>query len=169
MSEKPYRPNIGIALFNRSGLVFIGRALSSGPEIVLPGKEWQCPQGGIDAGEALEPAARRELFEETNIQAARLLAITKVPWAYDFPPYDGPLHKLSPFRGQIQHWAAFAFEGVDSDIDVVNLPTGEPQEFFDWRWERLAALPNLVTPHKRAVYEKMVAAFTMFSAPPRQD
>ena len=42
---------------------------------------------------------------------------------------------------------------------MVNLPTGEPQELFEWRWERLERLPGLVTPHKRAVYEKMAQAF----------
>lgn len=163
MTAKPYRPNVGIALFNRSGLVLIGRALSSGPEIVVPGREWQCPQGGIDPGEAIEPAARRELFEETNVRSVSLLAITDDAFDYDFPPYDGPPHKLSPFRGQRQRWAAFRFEGDDSEIDVVNLPTCEPQEFFDWRWERLARLPALVTPHKQAVYDRMVRLFAGFA------
>ena len=38
MSDKPYRPNVGIALFNGSGLVLIGRRFrDDGPEIVLPG------------------------------------------------------------------------------------------------------------------------------------
>ncbi len=47
---KPYRPNVGVALFNASGHVLIGRRFrDDGPEIVLPGLEWQMPQGGIDA------------------------------------------------------------------------------------------------------------------------
>lgn len=155
----PYRPNVGIALFDAVGRVFIGKARNSGPEIVLPGREWQCPQGGIDEGEDIEAAARRELWEETNIVSAEVMEITADWWPYDFPPYDGPSHKLSPFRGQKQRWAALRFTGEDSEIDVVTLPTGEPQELFEWRWERLEALPELVTPHKRPVYEKMVAAF----------
>src|SRR4051812_10423945 len=40
----PYRPNVGVALFNRAGLVFAGRSISSGPEIIEPGLEWQMPQ-----------------------------------------------------------------------------------------------------------------------------
>ena len=52
MSDKPYRPNVGIALFNASGNVLIGRRFrDDGPEIILPGLEWQMPQGGIDADE----------------------------------------------------------------------------------------------------------------------
>ena len=66
VSEKPYRPNVGIALFSRAGLVWAGKSRSAGPEIVLPGHEWQMPQGGIDPGEDIVAAARRELAEETG-------------------------------------------------------------------------------------------------------
>ena len=161
---KPYRPNVGIALFNGEGLVLVGRAETSGPELIVPGFEWQCPQGGIDEGEDIVAAARRELWEETNVRSATMLAVTEEWWPYDFPPYDGPWHKLSPFRGQKQRWAALRFEGADSEIDVVNLPTGEPQEFFGWRWESLARLPDLVTPHKRPVYLRMAQAFAGFGS-----
>ena len=161
---RPYRPNVGIALFNADGLVFVGRAVTSGPELIVPGFEWQCPQGGIDEGEDIVAAARRELYEETNVRSAEFLTVTSQWWAYDFPPYDGAWHKLSPFRGQKQRWAAFRFTGPLSEIDVVNLPTGEPQELFEWRWERLSRLPALVTPHKRPVYEKMVRAFADIAA-----
>ena len=52
--EKLYRPNVGIALFNTAGLVLIGRRFrDDGPEIILPGLEWQMPQGGVDEGEDL--------------------------------------------------------------------------------------------------------------------
>ena len=43
------------------------------------------------------------------------------------------------------------------------LPTGEPQEFFGWQWQRLDRLPGLVTPHKRAVYERVAQAFAPFA------
>ncbi len=160
---KPYRPNVGIAVFNSAGLVLVGRTETSGPELIVPGHEWQCPQGGIDEGEDIEKAALREIYEETNIVSAEVMAVTPDWWPYDFPPYDGPPHKLTPFRGQKQRWAALRFTGTDAEIDVAHLPTGEPQEFFDWRWERLARLPDLVTPHKRAGYEKMVAAFAIYA------
>jgi putative (di)nucleoside polyphosphate hydrolase len=159
-----YRPNVGIALFNPEGLVFIGRAVTSGPELVVPGYEWQCPQGGVDEGEDLVAAARRELWEETSIRSVSFIAATREAFTYDFPPYDGPPHKLSPFRGQRQRWVALRFTGEESEIDLVNLPTGEPQELFGWRWERLSRLPVLVTPHKRAVYELMAEVFAEFAA-----
>jgi len=60
--DKPYRSNVGIALFNGTGQVLIGRRFKNdGPEIILPGLEWQMPQGGVDEGEDLRAAALREL------------------------------------------------------------------------------------------------------------
>jgi putative (di)nucleoside polyphosphate hydrolase len=156
---KPYRPNVGVALFNAQGRVLIGRKESSGPEIVTPGRDWQMPQGGIDANEDLVAAAKRELWEETNVRSVDVLAVTEDWWQYDFPPYDGPWHKLVAFRGQRQRWVAFRFTGDDREIDVLHPAGGEPQEFFEWRWEALARTPQLVTPFRQAIYEKVAAAF----------
>lgn len=166
---KPYRPNVGVALFNAQGRVLIGQARSAGPEIVEPGRDWQMPQGGIEGGidgdEDIVEAARRELWEETNVRSVTLLGSTEEWWSYDFPPYDGPWHKLTPFRGQRQRWVAFRFTGDNSEIDVTRPGNGQPQEFFAWRWEELARTPLLVTPFKQATYEKVVAAFARFAVP----
>jgi putative (di)nucleoside polyphosphate hydrolase len=97
---KPYRPNVGIALFNASGEVLIGRRFrDDGPEIILPGLEWQMPQGGIDADEDPRNAVMRELWEETGVVHADHLGETE--WlSYEFPPFAGPSsHRLAKFRG----------------------------------------------------------------------
>src|SRR5438067_13524654 len=119
-SDLPYRSNVGIALFNHAGLVFAGQCIGSGPEVIMPGYEWQMPQGGLDIGEKTVAASRRELYEETGITRTSLLAVSDDQWEYDFPPYAGPPHKLCGFRGQKQRWVALRFEGEDSDIDVHN-------------------------------------------------
>jgi putative (di)nucleoside polyphosphate hydrolase len=79
-SGLPYRPNVGIAMFNAQGLVFAGRGRAAGPEIVEPGFDWQMPQGGIDPDEDIVAAARRELTEETGASAVSLLSVTQDWW-----------------------------------------------------------------------------------------
>jgi putative (di)nucleoside polyphosphate hydrolase len=160
----PYRPNVGIALFNRAGLVLAGRSRSDGPEIVTPGREWQMPQGGIDSDEDIVSAAQRELFEETNVRSVTLLAVAPETWAYDFPPYSGPPHRLDKFRGQSQRWVAFRFDGDDGEINVLTPGGGEPPEFTAWDWFPLGELIHRVVPFKRSVYEKVSAAFAQFAA-----
>ncbi len=116
--SKPYRPNVGIALFNASGQVLIGRRFrDDGPEIILPGLEWQMPQGGIDAHENPRDAVMRELWEETGVVNAAYLGETD--WlTYDFPPFTAPSsHRLAKFRGQQQKWFALRFAGSDDEID----------------------------------------------------
>jgi len=164
MSESLYRPNVGIALFNRAGQVLIARRLrDDGPEIVMPGHEWQMPQGGVDPGEDLVAAARRELWEETNVTSTVHLAQTAFWVTYDFPPYDGPSHRLSPFRGQRQRWVAFRFEGSEGEIEVTQSRGGMEPEFSEWRWEALDRVSALVVPFKRSVYEHVTREFQAFA------
>jgi putative (di)nucleoside polyphosphate hydrolase len=162
-SDKPYRPNVGIALFNSAGQVLIGRRYrDDGPEVVLPGLEWQMPQGGIDADENPRDAVMRELWEETGVTRANYLGETD--WiTYEFPPYDGPpTHRLANFRGQRQKWFALRFDGKDSEIDPLATRNGQPPEFDQWRWERLDRVAALVVPFRRQVYSTVAAAFAHF-------
>ena len=69
----PYRPCVGMMLFNKKGRVFIGRR-TDGPEHVDETHVWQMPQGGVDQKEDPWPAALRELYEETNITSVEKLA-----------------------------------------------------------------------------------------------
>ncbi|MEE1655231.1 RNA pyrophosphohydrolase [Microvirga sp. CF3062] len=165
MSEPLYRPNVGIALFDREGRVLIAKRLrDDGPEIVLPGHEWQTPQGGVDEGEDIVAAAQRELWEETGVTSAVYLGESSWTMAYDFPPYDGPWHRLSPFRGQRQRWVAFRFTGQESEIVVAGMRGGMEPEFSEWRWEALDRIPELVVPFKRAIYEQVAREFQPFAA-----
>jgi putative (di)nucleoside polyphosphate hydrolase len=155
---------VGIALFNAAGLVLIGRRFrDDGPETILPGLEWQMPQGGIDADEDPRDAVMRELWEETGARDAEYLGETG--WTtYEFPPYDGPqTHRLACFRGQRQKWFALRFTGRDEDIDPLTPRNGQPAEFDSWRWERLDRLADLVVPFRRDVYRMVAREFTGFA------
>jgi putative (di)nucleoside polyphosphate hydrolase len=163
--ERLYRPNVGVALFNTAGSVLIARRIGDdGPEIIWPGFEWQMPQGGVDPNEDQAVAARRELWEETGIVSAELLGQLSGPVRYDFPPYQGPPHKLSPFVGQEQLWFAMRFTGAESEIDVSSPRNDEEPEFSGWRWAELDELPALVVPYKRDIYRQITQEFRVFAA-----
>lgn len=160
----PYRPCVGVALFNPAGLVFVGRRRrEAGPEHVAEGHAWQMPQGGIDDGEAPLAAALRELHEETNVpgEAVTLLGETRDWLAYDLPSDVMKQAWKGRYRGQRQKWFAFGLTGREDVIDVDSPGGGAHKAEFDaWRWERLEALPGLIIPFKRPVYEGVVAAFS---------
>lgn len=151
-----YRPNVGVVVFNAEGRVWLGRRIGT-PDPW----NWQFPQGGVDAGEDLEAAARRELFEETGIRSVELLGRTPDWVTYDFPPeiLNGPLKRRGSI-GQKQMWFAWRFTGTDDEVDLT--AHGE-QEFDAWRWADLTEAPGLIVPFKRAVYDQVCVEFARFS------
>ena len=154
----PYRPCVGTMVLNHEGRVFIGRR-TGGPEQVDTIHAWQMPQGGLDPGEDLYPAALRELCEETNITSVKKLAEIPEWLDYDLPKEVAKQAWKGKYRGQTQKWYALRFTGDDSEIDILEPAGGHEPEFVEWRWEPMANLPDLVIPFKRAVYERVVDAF----------
>ncbi len=158
MSGGPYRPNVGVVLFNAAGLALYGKR-TGGVEPHC----WQFPQGGIDAGEDPATAALRELEEETGVPArlTEPLGRTKGWLTYEFPPEVRARKKNKKWKGQKQKWFALRFLGEDSHIDLDGCAS---DEFDAWRWAPLADAPDLVIPWKRGVYAQVVDAFARFAA-----
>ncbi len=148
-SNLPYRPCVGLCLFNRDGLVFVGSRIDS------PGG-WQMPQGGIDDGEDIISAAYRELKEEIGTNKADIIKIAEQKICYDVPPELSTKHWGGKYRGQEQTWVALRFTGNDSDI---RLDAHLPQEFDKWQWVTLAETVNLIVPFKRETYSKVINLF----------
>lgn len=151
-----YRPCVGICLFNNDGKVFVGERIDT------PGA-WQMPQGGIDEGEDLQPAAFRELKEEIGTDKADILEILDEKILYDIPATVlERLHKIwdTPYTGQEQTWIAMRFTGEDSDI---NLEAWDHPEFSQWQWVDLDKTLDLIVPFKRKTYEILIEKFKAFS------
>ena len=154
--DPPYRPCVGIVLFNDEGRVFMGRRIGLPVSFDARGM-WQLPQGGIDAGETAREAALRELAEEIGVQNVEVLAETPGWLTYDLPPEL--LGKVwgGKYRGQKQKWFALKHLGDEREINLA-VPGHRP-EFDLWRWEELERIPALVVPFKRHIYEALVEAF----------
>jgi putative (di)nucleoside polyphosphate hydrolase len=153
MSDLPYRRNVGAALFNAEGLVFIGRRAG------LP-DSWQMPQGGIDPGEDPAVAVMRELREEVGTDAAEIIGEHPAWLNYDIPAEAARTAFQGRYRGQSQKWFALRFLGSDADIA---LDRDDHPEFVAWRWAKLADLPALVVSFKRPVYEAVAREFAAYA------
>ena len=148
-SNLPYRPCVGIMLFDQDGKVFVGKRIDQTVE------GWQMPQGGIDKGETTKQAVLRELKEETGTAKAEIIGEMEDWVTYDLPKHLVGVAFHGKYKGQRQKWFALRFTGQDCDID---LAAHEP-EFSDFQWVTLAALPGLIVPFKRDTYKAVIAAF----------
>ena len=158
-SALPYRPNVGAALFNRDGLVLVGRRadLPRGP--LRPGGRtgvWQLPQGGIDEGEDPRRAVLRELREEIGTDRAEIIAEHPDWLSYDLPPHLLGRALGGRYRGQRQRWFALRFTGTDADIQLDRDPH---PEFDAWKWLRLADLPHQEVGFKETIYAILAVSF----------
>jgi putative (di)nucleoside polyphosphate hydrolase len=163
MSEKQYRPCVGLCLFNKRGEVFIGQRVG-GVEHKAFDHLWQMPQGGIDRGEDPLVAAYRELFEETNIRSVKLLAEIPQWLSYDLPHEARGQAWTGRYAGQTQKWFAMLFTGDESEIDILKPGAGQYKpEFKSWKWAELMSIPPLVIDFKRDVYDEVVRHFSPFA------
>ncbi len=155
----PYRKCVGIMLLNRDNRVWVGRRKKG--KGVVETTAWQMPQGGIDGDEAPLAAARRELYEETNVRSITELDRSQTWFRYDLPPSLVGLLWGGRYRGQQQQWFAFRFEGEDSEIDIHRPGDGVFKAEFDaWRWQDMDTLVDNIVPFKRDVYRRVVATFS---------
>jgi putative (di)nucleoside polyphosphate hydrolase len=159
MSDLPYRPNVGAALFDSRGMIFVARRADMPNAEGAPGG-WQLPQGGIDADEDPAVAVLRELEEEIGTAKAEILGEHPDWLTYDLPPELLGKALGGKFRGQRQRWFALRFTGVDSDI---RLDLDPHPEFDAWRWAHLSELPELAPPFKRRIYGILAESFAQFA------
>lgn len=160
----PYRPCVGLCLFNAAGKVFIGRR-AGGQDQVDMTHAWQLPQGGIDAGEEPYAAALRELYEETSVRSVTWLGELDRWLSYDLPQNLPGKAWKGRFRGQTQRWFALRFTGDETEINIHTPGGGHHRpEFVEWRWEDLSRVSDLVIPFKRDIYVQVTQSFMPFTS-----
>lgn len=147
--QLPYRPCVGIALFNAEGKIFVGERLDNRGA-------WQMPQGGIDDGETIEEAFFREMREEIGTDRAKILKIHDKPLRYELPPRLRGKLWGGKWGGQEQTWVAARFMGTDKDVKI---DAHDPPEFGRWKWVRLEEILDLIVPFKRDTYREVIQAF----------
>ena len=148
----PLRLGVGAVVLNKKNQVFVGKRKDN------PIDKWQMPQGGVNTGENLIDAMKRELHEETSIQNIKILNEIDGWFEYELP--KNLLGKIwrGRYRGQKQKWFVVKFLGNDGEI---NLQTDKP-EFIEWRWLDIENLPNVIVDFKKKVYEQLLPKIKNF-------
>jgi len=149
MSQKkklPLRLGVGAIVLNKQNRVFVGKRKDN------PVNKWQMPQGGVNYGEKLIDAMKRELEEETGIKNIEILKELNGWSEYELPEHLLGKIWRGKYRGQKQKWFVVRFLGSD---DEINLKTSRP-EFIEWQWLDIENLTDVIVDFKRKVYEKLL-------------
>ena len=151
-NELPLRLGVGIIVLNKENKVFVGKRKDN------PINKWQMPQGGVNRGENLINAMKRELKEETSIRSIKILKELEEWTEYELPDYLLVKIWRGKYRGQKQKWFIVRFLGKDEEI---NLKTTHP-EFIEWQWLDIENLPSVIVHFKKKVYEKLLPVIKSF-------
>jgi putative (di)nucleoside polyphosphate hydrolase len=145
-----YRKCVAILLLKDSK-IFVGRRIDIE-------NAWQLPQGGVEENEDCLEAAKRELFEETNVSSIEFLSSSD-SYRYDFPPrvQQAVLRRRNQLKyiGQEITFFAFRFLGEEKEINIRK----ESQEFVDWKWMSVKELLQKIVYFKKPSYKRAIAKF----------
>ena len=148
----PLRLGVEAIVLNKKNQVFVGKRKDN------PVDKWQMPQGGVNEGEDLTSAMKRELNEETGIQNIKILNEIDGWFEYELPNYLLGKIWRGKFRGQKQKWFIVKFLGNDEEINLEN----DKPEFIEWKWLDIENLPNVIVNFKRKVYEQLLPKIRSF-------
>ena len=103
----PLRTGVGIILLNSKNKIFVAKRKDN------PIDKWQMPQGGVDPGESLLTAMKRELKEETNVSSIKVLKELDYWLEYELPKHLLGIIWKGKYRGQKQKEGTLLF-GVNN-------------------------------------------------------
>ncbi|MBK1834268.1 NUDIX domain-containing protein [Roseibacillus ishigakijimensis] len=145
-----FRPNVALLLVREDGRLLICE------RIKVKGA-WQFPQGGVDEGETLEEALKREVEEEIGLlpQSYDILEM-RGGYRYLYPPSVKKRKRKGWFDGQEQTYYRCLLHDVEAKIDIQR----KPREFRQYKWIKPADFKLTWLPEfKREVYRKVMWDF----------
>ena len=148
--SKEYRQCAGVVVFNNEGKILVCNRIRFK-------NAWQFPQGGIETGESIVEAAKRELCEETSITSATLVCSEESFIRYTFNNKVKEIFRKKGIltKGQDIYFSLFYFGG---NGDEINLKTEVP-EFDKYKWETFDfAIKNVIS-FKKEAYKKIAEKF----------
>jgi len=77
--SKNYKPTVSALILNKKGDVLLTHNKNHGPDF------WKLPQGGVEPGESLEEAIKREMKEELSTSSFVVLKQSYIEYKYDWP------------------------------------------------------------------------------------
>jgi len=146
-----YRQGVGVMLINPAKQVFVGQRIDR------TSNAWQMPQGGIDEGETPQEAAWRELEEEVGTRDAVLIAESSAWIKYDLPAELIEEFWGGKYLGQQQKWFLMQIQSEEN----INIHTKNP-EFSNWKWLDPQALPEVIVPFKKTLYQNVLKEFEKY-------
>ena len=140
-----FRLGVGVVITDGAGRVLAFERLGHR-------ESWQFPQGGVDEGESLIEAARRELHEETGIPPDAVSEIAEHPvfLGYELPP---AFRKPETKRGQCHKWFLLR---LNQDVEIDTSPGAE---FGAHRWMSMDELCSKTVEFRRDVYAELARFF----------
>lgn len=150
-SNRPYRRAIVAIFIHSNGQVLVGKRRDI--------DVWQFPQGGIDQGESLQQALRREIREELGEFDFDILNSRDAPTSYLFP--ERLKAKIAKkYCGQSLYW--FVCQLKD-EAGAPNLESATDDEFSELKWLDPQEVLDQITPWKKTAYEEALTSFNLLS------
>jgi exopolysaccharide biosynthesis WecB/TagA/CpsF family protein len=148
----PLRQNVAAVILNQNNEILLCQRnpkdffidIITSEESLKRNNYWQLPQGGIDAGEGIVEAGKREAWEETGLENLELVKISPKTNTYVWNNAVRKFWKNRTHRnmGQTQHIVYFKFSGNDAEIKIDN------KEFINFKWVKPGNLLSTIHPER---------------------
>jgi N-acetylglucosaminyldiphosphoundecaprenol N-acetyl-beta-D-mannosaminyltransferase len=135
-----YRPLAVACVVNKRGEVL---AVKRGGQRSV---HWQLPQGGIEDGESVIDAAKRELCEEVGMVDVNFLGHATRKYHYNWkrtPAIPGVVQRHYGYKGQEANVTFWRFVGDDATIKV------DGRELIKWKWVPIKKLDSVIHPVRK--------------------